>query len=455
VEGCCRILQIEIERSDVQFSKSGDKNMAEIITHSTDEITIQVTVKLNGSMLDMEEDIQKAVNEVGTIATKEALGKFDASGAPIKIGDTKMTSKGKITKEYETPYGTVKLGRHVYQSSRGGAVYCPMDDRARIVVSSTPKFTQMISYKYTGLSSFDVAEDLKQNHGRQVTRAFVQDVADTVGVIALAREENWEYEIPKQTEPVATISMSLDGTCVLMRKDGYREAMTGNISLYDHDGKRLHTIYVGAAPEYGKQSFLTRLQQEIDKVKKKYPEANYVGIADGAKSNWEFLEPNTQTSILDFYHATEYLTDVSHAFSSNETKRREWLNAACHKLKHDDKAAEMLLAEMKVLAANSNKKKTPKAVVANLDKAIVYFTNQGHRMHYSQYRAEKLPIGSGVTEAACKTLIKQRLCRSGMQWKAQGAKVVIALRSLVQTHGRWLQFWSMINRHGLSDICLA
>jgi hypothetical protein len=57
-------------------------------------------------------------------------------------------------------------------------------------------------------------------------------------------------------------------------------------------------------------------------------------------------------------------------------------------------------------------------------------------------------IGSGVTEAACKTLVKQRLCGSGMRWKDQGAKVILSLRALVQSKGRWQQFWDKIDQYG-------
>ncbi len=84
-----------------------------------------------------------------------------------------------------------------------------------------------------------------------------------------------------------------------------------------------------------------------------------------------------------------------------------------------------------------------------------YFTNQLERMNYSNYTAQNFPIGSGVTEAACKTLIKQRLCKSAMQWRTQGAKIVISIRSLVQTKGRWNQFWNMINQNALSDILIS
>ena len=57
-------------------------------------------------------------------------------------------------------------------------------------------------------------------------------------------------------------------------------------------------------------------------------------------------------------------------------------------------------------------------------------------MKYSEHVQDNLPIGSGVTEVACKTLVKQRLCGSGMRWKDTGIKVVLSLRALVQTPGR-------------------
>jgi hypothetical protein len=39
-----------------------------------------------------------------------------------------------------------------------------------------------------------------------------------------------------------------------------------------------------------------------------------------------------------------------------------------------------------------------------------------------------LPIGSGVTEAACKTIYTQRMKLSGMRWDKEGAQRVLNLR---------------------------
>lgn len=429
--------------------------MAEIISRQGEEITVQFKLKLSGSMLDMEQAIQNGINEVGCVTTKEALTKFEATGHPIQIGSVKMTSKGKVKKEYETPYGTVELERHVYQTAAGGKVFCPLDEKARIVIHSTPKFAKMVTYKYAALSAKDVARDLEENHSRHVARGFIQNITDYVGAIAESTEQQWDYELPEQNDAVKIISVSLDGTCILMKNEGYREAMTGNIALYNAAGERLHTIYIGAAPEYGKELFLKRLQGEVDKIKKKYPKAKYVGIADGAVSNWAFLKANTTYHILDFYHASEYLTEASYAFADKEAERRSWLNEACHRLKHEDNSALNLLNEMKKRLKLAANKKLTKMRIEGLTGAIKYFSNQSARMKYSEYKRKNFPIGSGVTEAACKTLIKQRLCKSAMQWKKQGANVVISLRALVQTTGRWTQFWKMIDQQGTNNYAIV
>jgi len=84
----------------------------------------------------------------------------------------------------------------------------------------------------------------------------------------------------------------------------------------------------------------------------------------------------------------------------------------------------------------------------DLETAVGYFENHLPKMDYARFGKDCLPIGSGVTEAACKTMVKQRLCGSGMKWTQAGAATVLRLRSLILTEGRWAQFWDKINRFG-------
>ena len=151
--------------------------------------------------------------------------------------------------------------------------------------------------------------------------------------------------------------------------------------------------------------------------------------------------------MLDFYHATQYLADVAKAaFPRNEASRERWLYEACHKLKHKHGAAARLLKEMQTLPTDGQRRS--EAARDNLDAAITYFTNHKHQTHYAKHQGKNLPIGSGVTEAACKTLVKQRLCSSGMRWVERGAKIVLSLRALMLTKDRWEQFWGKIDQYG-------
>ncbi len=422
--------------------------MADIIARNGNELTIQITLQLSGSLLEMENTILNSCNEIGCLATTEALQKFDTDGSPIKWGSTKMTVRDKDNKTYQTPYGSVQLERYVYQSSKGGRIYCPLEHNARIVRGATPKFAQQIAHKYANMNAPAVCQDLEANHHRKIAHSYLQAVSDWVGGIAQAKEELWEYDIPPLDEAITTVVVSLDGAYVLMRDDGYREAMVGNLSLYDVSGERLHTVYVGEAPEYGKGTFFQRLENEIATVKKHYPDALYLGIADGAKNNWPFLEQHTSRQLLDFFHVTEYLAQVSYAAYPGKTdkpKRAIWLNGRCKRLKHEPDAAEALISEMEKLAQKNGLTKT---VREDLQAALTYFKNHRQMMGYAAHTAKNLPIGSGVTEAACKTLVKQRLCGSGMRWKDKGAKVILSLRALVQTKGRWQQFWDKIDQYG-------
>jgi hypothetical protein len=419
---------------------------AKLINVEGSKIKIELTLELSRSMLDTEINIQKGLNEVGCIASKEALKYLDTDGSPLKIGEETWKSKGEQPKEYQTPYGEVIINRHVYQRSVGGKTYCPLEREARIIITSTPLFAKQVSSKMSGMAGKEVKNDLVENHGRKVALSYIQRLSEAVGSIVQAKEEAWSYAPPKEEVKITTVGIGLDGTCMLMCEDGYREAMVGSISLYDSEGERQHTIYLGAAPEYGKKSFLTRLEREIERVKKRYPEAKFVEIADGAESNGQFLEKQTEEQILDFYHASGYLGALAEALHPNTvSKQKEWLSKNCRELKHEKGKAGELLNLMKEV---KEEKSHSKNLSEKLQAAITYYENHQHQMDYAEYLEKKYPIGSGVTEAACKTLVKQRLCCSGMRWKEKGAGIILSLRALVLTKERWSQFWAKLDQYG-------
>ena len=69
-------------------------------------------------------------------------------------------------------------------------------------------------------------------------------------------------------------------------------------------------------------------------MKAKYPDARYVGIADGAKGNWEFLATHTEAQVVDFWHAAEYRGKAAAVlYRGQPATRQAWVNASYHTLK--------------------------------------------------------------------------------------------------------------------------
>jgi hypothetical protein len=418
---------------------------AKMIERGENRVTIQVEIKLGRSMLENEEAIAQALNEAGVLASGEALKQFDTDGSPIDIGPTRYTSKGQEPKTYQTPYGEAVVSRHVYQTSAGGTTFCPLEREARIILTSTPRFAMQVSHKYAEMAGARTVGDLAHNHSREVSLCFVQDLARAVGSVALAKEDDWHYSIPPLEKPVATIGVGLDGTCMLLTTDGQRQAMVGTISLYDSDGERLHTIYTAATPEYGKATFYERLDREVNRTCRLFPQAYCTGVADGSADNWTFLKQFTDDECIDFYHATTYLGKAAAAACpKNQAERQQWISEGCHRLKHEKGAAKAILEELQAIQAEG----LSAPAQQDLQAAITYFSNHHEQMNYAERRAANLPIGSGVTEAACKTLVKMRMCRGGAKWKEEGAAIVLSLRSLSYTEGRWEQFWAKMDRFG-------
>ena len=430
---------------------------ATVIKSDATSIIIQVEIPLGESkgMLGKENLIQQGVNQAGLLATELALSQFDTDGNPITVDERKLTSKGQVPKAYQTPYGEVVLYRHVYlyfvrstkyQSNAGGCTFCPLDNDARIIISSTPKLAQMVGSKYAETKGSFVQKDFKDNHGRHLSKQFIQSLSHSVGSL-VAEKKTWNYKIDVPTKEVSAIGLSLDGTCMLICNDGYRQAMVGSISMYDSQGERLYSRYTAMSPEYGKERFKKAFELEITKVHKLFPQAKYIGIADGAADNWTFLQSHVEEQILDFYHASEYLSQVSKAAFKHEHQEKEWYEKVYKTLKDKKNGAKLVLKELKTLLKKHIKDKKKEII----KKAITYFENHLYQMDYFnfKYNQNNWPIGSGVIEAACKTIIKQRLCHSGMKWTDEGARTVLALRCFNKSDGMWEQFWNKIDRYGI------
>ena len=95
---------------------------------------------------------------------------------------------------------------------------------------------------------------------------------------------------------------------------------------------------------------------------------------------------------------------------------------------------------IRTLAYHHSRKRRCKA----LKQELAYFRRNRARMDYARLRAENLPIGSGVVEAACKTLVTQRMKRSGQRWSIDGGQAILTFRALAQSE-RFDAAWQLVS----------
>ena len=435
--------------------------------------TVEVEVPAGTSLLDAETLMQEALQQTGTGMVEEFLHAYDAPVDALERKGRKWTRKLKAEpRVVESTFGAVTISRWAYQTSSGGTCLYPLDEKMDLAGSATPKFAKSLAFKMAHTPAATVCDDLEENHGRRISVHFVQAVTDLIGDIALEVQPAPDTETLPKPEDVAIIAVGVDGAMVQItvpppwsgeqtpppvpaadRRKGrrleWRNAMVGTIALYNKEGARLGTIYTGAAPpEYsgdGKEDFWFLMDRELATVKALYPKARYDGISDGARDFVPWLTENTDQLTLDFYHGTGYLSTVSgdmvKAGKGHAARQSQWLSKACTQLKHEDGAAAALLKAMEQRRRDPALSGTARE---RLDKSSTYFRNNLSRMDYAERLRGNHPIASGVTEAACGLIIKDRMCNRGMRWSRRTAQHIITLRSLINTTGNsWKNFWKL------------
>jgi hypothetical protein len=157
-------------------------------------------------------------------------------------------------------------------------------------------------------------------------------------------------------------------------------------------------------------------------------------LGDGA--HWIWNQANTHfpeaTQIVDLYHAREHLYEIAALLAPTLGNHyNTWLT---------QRLTELDAGNIPALIAAARQPLPRDGKCHTLDKALPYFETNAHRMQYAHFRELGMFVGSGTVEAACKSIIGQRLKLSGMRWSLQGANSIIALHC-AQASQRWDTIW--------------
>jgi len=363
---------------------------------------------------------------------------------------------------YVTASGEVEVTRTLYRKGEEATI-CPMDLRAGIVEDRfTPRAARQAVWAMAHMTSRECEDLFVQVGGMRPSRCTLDRLSRDVGA-------QWERDRPiiepvlRATEEIPSeavaVGVSLDGVLVPMldgqraRKRGearaegrptkgpagYQEAGCGTLSFYDKEGHRLGTRKLGRMPETGKKTLKAWLRDELTSVLTERPELTVVKLADGARDNWTFLAEELPDGVecVDFFHVAEHLSQACHlAYGENSTQAQAYFEKWRHILREDPRGVDKVIR-----ALTYQCERRPRSKKLRIE--LGYFRRNRNRMPYAALKKQKLPIGSGVVEAACKTLATQRLKRSGMRWRHAGGQAVLSFRSLLQSD-RFDRAWPLL-----------
>ncbi|MEO8973681.1 MAG: ISKra4 family transposase [Ktedonobacteraceae bacterium] len=161
-------------------------------------------------------------------------------------------------------------------------------------------------------------------------------------------------------------------------------------------------------------------------------------LGDGTRWIRHVVEDHfpTAVQIVDIYHAREHLWNVANAVHGSATPQgAAWAKQADDLLSHG-KIEELvqIVEKLPAIPALPGASRSIPAIEA------AYFLSHAERMRYPLFRAKGMHIGSGVAEAACKTVVSTRAKRSGMRWTPEGLDAVLALRTAVLNQS-YDSFW--------------
>lgn len=229
----------------------------------------------------------------------------------------------------------------------------------------------------------------------------------------------------------------VDGSFIFSREKGWTEAKVGRIFksednfMLSEKRKSIHSsTYIAHIGSH--TDFTNKLAPSLDSLR------HLIFVADGATWIWNWVSstyPNA-IQILDFYHVVEKVCQWATLVFKDKQELTHWRKTA-KELLLSSKITELLhhIRQIETKGEKADKQKS----------LITYIENNRQRMDYANYLEKEYLIGSGAIEAAQRTVVQQRLKRSGQRWTIKGAQQVVNLRTK-NLSGQWKQVNQLIRK---------
>jgi hypothetical protein len=425
---------------------------------------------------ELERQLQAVLRELGRVGTEWSYNHVEAGAGdrlPVNVefeAASYTRIKKKSPQDVATLFGKIVFRRHGYRPTQktGDATIFPLAVQLGIACGATPALAERAAYYQAeaGATQRRTLQRLKDEHGvNWGVKKLREVIARIAAGMAEKRQEVQEEKLLELLEQASSgrgghkpvLSVGRDGItlAIPVRGGTIREvASAGTVTVMDRRGKRLGTVYLGYVPE-SKQGMMSRqLTDLLDGVLRRWegplPRLCYVTDAGDNETRYyqevlgRMKHPRTGerlewVQVLDYYHASQRLWTMAEALFGSGPSAKGWARRM-EKLLCKPNGIRRVLNSASVLKSRCGPRDKAKE---EFEKAYDYLCSRTQMMRYAAYKRVGVPRGSGVTEAACKTIYTQRLKLSGMRWKKAGAQTIVNLRVMLLS-GVWTAAWERV-----------
>jgi hypothetical protein len=418
--------------------------------------------------LKFERELDELLRELGRLVTELAYNRLEGEQPEAlphyvehEAGQYRRLNEKTPNREVATLFGKITLWRHGYRYVERDVTeptIFPLEVQLGLAEGATPALASEAARMMaeTGATQETVLARLKERHG--VTWGVKKLRAVTEHLAAAMERFRREYQAKQVVEwlraaqgskgrhrPV--LAVGRDGITLQTQPHSFYEvATTATLTVYDRQGRRLGTVYLAYAPELGQQTMTDELTALVEDVLRQWegplPRLAYITDAGDSETKYyrqvlkKLRHPRTGQRlawqwVVDFYHAAQRLTTMAEALFGSGREASAWAARMRKLLKKPNGPFRVLHA-----AAAMKRRRLSARAAKEFQKAYNYLRTRTRHLQYAEFRRQGLPIGSGITEAACKTVFTQRLKLSGMRWSGPGAQTILNLRVLLLS-GLW------------------
>jgi hypothetical protein len=373
-------------------------------------------------------DREERALRIGRLAANMSLTemlRYDEDEPVVILCECKRPAKSKEREDRNvvTLAGTHTIKRRKYHCQSCGKWIVPRDKSLGIGRSNySPGVIALTSEVAAGFP-FEASQDfLGRRFGLDLCYKQVQRLAERTGAVVAKKEMKDAGLLVADTKKVKTdeypsmLTVSADG--LMVHSDGdWTEMKCASILSEDYGRSVIATIE--RAEKFGELLYLEAARRGVHNA------PTTVFVADGAAWLWKLAAHHFPfaVEIVDWYHATQHLWEIAHAWYGEGKKADLWVKKNKARLMED--GVERVISSIKQWKPTDEQRHTVKR------ENLHYFSTNAKRMLYATFQANGFYIGSGSAESACKQFGHGRLKQAGMRWKKPGIEAIAHLRSAV------------------------